>query len=116
MLASPSSLNLVGLRQGPANGVQAIVDLQFRKEIRALLNLFEDLKTKVEESSADAERRVEESRKQLEETENRLTRLENECHHLAQKNREWEDELKDLKGKMKKLGESMRAGLSIMTI
>ncbi|KAA8576925.1 hypothetical protein EYC84_006960 [Monilinia fructicola] len=109
MLASPSSLNLVGLRQGPANGVQAIVDLQFRKEIRALLNLFEDLKTKVEESSADAERRVEESRKQLEETENRLTRLENECHHLAQKNREWEDELKDLKGKMKKLGESMRA-------
>ncbi|KAB8302249.1 hypothetical protein EYC80_005692 [Monilinia laxa] len=109
MLASPSSLNLVGLSQGAANGVHTIVNLQFRKEHNALLNLFGDLKTKVEKSSADSERRVQESQKQLEETENRLKKLENECHDLAQKNREWEDELKDLKGKMENLGGSKRA-------
>ncbi|QSZ35109.1 hypothetical protein DSL72_007973 [Monilinia vaccinii-corymbosi] len=110
MVVSHSPLKLVGLSPGAANGVQTIVNLQFRKEHCALLDLFGDLKTKVEKSSADAERRVEESQKQLEETENRLKKLEDEYRDLAQKNKAWEDELKDLKRKMKKLGELMRAG------
>ncbi|ESZ99237.1 hypothetical protein SBOR_0380 [Sclerotinia borealis F-4128] len=108
VLSSP--VKLVGLSQGTANGVQAIVNLQFRKEHSALLSLFEELRTKVDKSSADAERRVEESQKQLEETEKRLKILEIECRDLTQKNRIWEDEVKGLWGKMMKLGELMEAG------
>ncbi|KAI9640957.1 hypothetical protein NHQ30_010799 [Ciborinia camelliae] len=110
MGVSQSPLKLIGLSKGAANGVQTIVNLQFRKEHRALLNLFEDLKTRVDKASADAERRVEESEKQLEETDNRLKKLENEYRDLMQKNREWEDEVKDLKGRMMRLGDLMRAG------
>lgn len=111
MVVANSPLKLVGLSQGAANGVQTIVNLQFRKEHRALLDLFEDLKTRMDKTSASAERRFEESQKQLEETENRLEKLENETRDLMQKNKEWENEVKDLKDKIMKLSELMGAGL-----
>ncbi|KAF7923512.1 hypothetical protein BELL_0002g00230 [Botrytis elliptica] len=98
-----SPLKRVGLCQGAVNGVQRIVDLQFQKEHRALLTTLEDLKTKVDETSADAERRFEESQKQSKDTENRLEKLENESRDLMQTNKELHDEMKSLKEKMEKM-------------
>ncbi|TGO42712.1 hypothetical protein BHYA_0006g01150 [Botrytis hyacinthi] len=106
-----STLERVGLSQGAVNGVQSIVNLQFRKEHRALLTILEDLRTKVDKTSADAERRFEESQKQLKDTENRLEKLENEWRDLIQKNKEWEGEVKSLKEKMERLSGLM--GLQI---
>ncbi|KAF7906276.1 hypothetical protein EAF00_000555 [Botryotinia globosa] len=98
-----SPLERVGLSQGAVNGVQSIVNLQFRKEHRALLTILEDLRIKIDKTSADAERRFEESQKQLKDTENRLEKLENEWRDLIQKNKEWEGEVKSLKEKMERL-------------
>ncbi|KAF7958672.1 hypothetical protein EAE96_002206 [Botrytis aclada] len=98
-----SHIERVGLSQGAINGVQSIVNLQFRKEHRALLTLLEDLRTTIDKTSADAERRFEESQKQLKDTENRLEKLENEWRDLMQRNREWEGEVKSLKEKMERL-------------
>ncbi|KAJ8070234.1 hypothetical protein OCU04_000619 [Sclerotinia nivalis] len=106
-----SPLKLVGLSQGAVSGVQAIVNLEFRKEHRALLKLFEDLKTRTDKTSAEAERKLKEYQKQLEESETRFEKLENESKELMQKNRQWEDELKDLKDKMMKFTEFMEAGI-----
>ncbi|KAF7892819.1 uncharacterized protein EAF02_000357 [Botrytis sinoallii] len=98
-----SPLKRAGLCQEAINGVQRIVNFQFRKEHRALLTILEDLKTKVDKTSADAERRFEESQKQLKDTENRLEKLENESRDLIQKNKEWEGEVRGLKEKMERL-------------
>ncbi|TGO62929.1 hypothetical protein BCON_0016g00220 [Botryotinia convoluta] len=98
-----SPLKRVGLSQGAINGVQSIVNLQFRNEHRALLTLLEDLGTRIDKTSVDAERRFEESQKQLKDTENRLEKLENESKDLMQKNKEWEGEVKGLKEKMERL-------------
>ncbi|TGO65346.1 hypothetical protein BOTNAR_0079g00130 [Botryotinia narcissicola] len=98
-----SPLERVGLSQGAVNGVQSIVNLQFRKEHRALLTILEDLRTKVDKTSADAERRFEESQKQLKDTENRLEKLENEWRDLIQKCKGWEGEVKSLKEEMERL-------------
>ncbi|CAD6448202.1 751e1b82-90c8-40d8-bdba-01abec7313b4 [Sclerotinia trifoliorum] len=106
-----SPLKLVGLSQGAASGVQAIVNLEFRKEHRALLKLFEDLKTRTDKISAEAERRLTEYQKQLEESETRFEKLENESKELMQKIRRREDELKDLKDRMMKFTEFMEAGI-----
>lgn len=106
-----SPLKLVGLSQGAASGVQAIVNLEFRKEHRALLKLFEDLKTSTDKTSVEAERRLKECQKQLEESEIRFEKLENESKELMQKNRQWEDEIKDLKDRMMKFTEFMEAGI-----
>lgn len=114
MVPLPSPVKLVGLSQGAANGVQAIVNLHFRTEHRALLDLFEDLRKRVDKSSADAERRVEESQIRLEETENRLKKIEDECRDLVQRNKEWEDQVRDLKSKMEWLGGILGTGLCIV--
>ncbi|KAF7913613.1 uncharacterized protein EAF01_000019 [Botrytis porri] len=102
-VSAKSPLKRVGLSQGATNGIQSIVHLQFRKEHRSLLTLFEDLKIKIDKTSADAERRFEESQKQLKDTENRLEKLENEWRDLMQRNRKWEDEVRSLKEKMERL-------------
>ncbi|TGO30280.1 hypothetical protein BPAE_0006g00200 [Botrytis paeoniae] len=102
-VSAKSPLKRVGLSQGAVNGVQSIVNLQFRKEHRSLFTLLEGLRTKIDKTSADAERRFEESQKQLKDTENRLEKLENESRDWMQRNREWEGEVKSLKEKMERL-------------
>ncbi|KAF7877528.1 hypothetical protein EAF04_001205 [Stromatinia cepivora] len=110
-VVADSPLKLVGLSQGAVSGVQAIVNLEFRKEHRALLKLLEDLKTRIDKTSAEAECKLKEYQKQLEESETRFEKLENESRGLMQKNRQWEDEVKDLKDKMMKFSEFMEAGI-----
>ncbi|KAF5878475.1 uncharacterized protein Bfra_000641 [Botrytis fragariae] len=99
-VSAKSPLKRVGLSQGAVNGVQSIVNLQFRKEHRSLFTLLEDLRTKVDKASADAERRFEESQKQLKDTESRLEKLEDESRAWMQMKREWEGEVTSLKEKM----------------
>lgn len=96
------------------HGVQSIVNLQFRKEHRALLTILEDLRTKVEKSSADAERQFEESQKQSKNIENRLDKLENAWRERIQESKEWKDEVKSLKEKMERFSGLMGEFVLVM--